>query len=54
MLSGSYKLLLFDRGIVVSGCPASGEADAKRGTTAMIVASEKYILSRRDEAPVTI
>jgi hypothetical protein len=42
--SGWDKLLLLDRGIVVWDCFASGEAEAKRGTTAMIVASEKYIL----------
>jgi hypothetical protein len=38
--------VLLEIGIVVRGECVSGVAEAKRGTTAMIVASEKYILSR--------
>jgi hypothetical protein len=46
-------LLLLDRGIVVWGCSGSGEAVAKRGTRAMIVASEKCILEKRADKLMT-
>jgi len=39
-----------DRGsLITGGCPATREAEAKRGTIARIVVSEKCILVRRDE-----
>jgi hypothetical protein len=48
------KLLFLTREIVEWGCFASGEAETKKGTTAMIVASEKCILERRAEDLVTV
>lgn len=43
------RFVLLEIGIVIRGDCASGVAEAKRETTAMIVASKKYILSRRAE-----
>jgi uncharacterized membrane protein YecN with MAPEG domain len=42
-------VLFLAREIVEWGCFARGETEAKRGTTAMIVASEKCIFSMLDK-----
>ena len=52
--SSWYKLLLSNRGILEWGYSVGGEAEAKRGTTAMIVASEKCIAAKRVEELVTV
>jgi len=53
--SGRCKLLLSRRGIVARGCSTSnGEAEAKTGMIAKIVAGEKCILAKRAEELVTV
>jgi hypothetical protein len=52
--SGKRKLLLSDKGILITGgCSANGEAEARRGI-AKIVANEKCILTKRVEELVTV
>jgi hypothetical protein len=46
--------VLLEIGMVTRGDCASGVAEAKRGTTAMIVASEKRILSGQVELVLTV
>jgi len=53
--SGRCKLLLTDRGsLIMEGCFTTGEAEAKRGAIARIVISEKCMLARGVEEPVTV
>jgi hypothetical protein len=47
--SSRRRLVLLEIGIVTRGDCTIGVAEAKRGTTAMIVANDKCIVSRRAE-----